>query len=183
MPTYNLVAVSGSLRKGSLNTMVVKAFKENAPEGVAVEILDYSDFVVYNQDFEADFPSNVTSIKSKIKSADGVIISTPEYNRTIPGPLKNFIDWTSRPYGDSAWNEKPVFIASASGGSLGGALASMNLHQAFVYLNARVMGQPEFYMNHATSKFDEQGILTDEETKKHIADAFAKFTAFIEKFR
>ena len=183
MPNYNLVAISGSLRKGSFNTMLLHAFKEHAPEGIKVEYLDISGLPVYNQDDEENFPAHITELKDKIKVADGVIISTPEYNRTVPGPLKNAVDWMSRPYGDNAWNEKPVFIASASGGAIGGALAAMNLRQAFVFLNARVPGQPEFYLGGATSKFDEYGKLIDEETVKHIGNAFTEFTAYIDKLK
>ena len=183
MPTHNLVAISGSLRKGSFNTMLLHAFKEHAPDGVNVEYLSIDHLPGYNQDMEEDFPADITALKNKIKAADGVIISTPEYNRTIPGPLKNAVDWLSRPYGDSAWNEKPVFIASASGGAIGGALAAMNLRQAFVFLNAYVPGQPEFYLGGATSKFDEYGKLTDEETVKRIGQAFTAFTAFIDRLR
>ena len=183
MPTYNLIAISGSLRKGSYNTMLLHAFKEHAPEGVKVEYLSIDHFPVFNQDMEENYPADITALKDKIKAADGVIISTPEYNRTVPGPLKNAVDWLSRPYGDSAWNKKPVFIASASGGAIGGALAAMHLRQAFVFLNAYVPGQPEFYLGGANTKFDEYGKLTDEETAKHIDQAFTAFTAYIDKFK
>jgi chromate reductase len=183
MPIYHLVAISGSLRKGSYNTELIRAFKKRAPEGVTVEIIDIGELPLYNQDMEANLPQLVTELKNKVKAADGVIISTPEYNRTVPGTLKNAVDWLSRPYGGSAWNLKPVFIASASGGAIGGALAAANLRQAFAFLNAYVLGQPEFYLGNANTKFDEQGNLIDEETQKRIDQALASFTAFIDKVR
>ncbi len=183
MPTYNLVAISGSLRKASYNSALIRTFKERAPEGVTIEILEIGNLALYDQDLETDFPQVVTNLKNKIKSADGVLIATPEYNRGIPGPLKNALDWTGRPYGDSAWNEKPVYVTGASGGNIGTALAQYSLKQVLGYLNARVPGQPEFYLGSAQKKFDTEGNLVDEDTLTFIDSALAAFTAYIDTFR
>lgn len=184
MPNYRLLAISGSLRKDSFNTNLVRAFKAAAPEGTEIDVLDWSDTPMYNQDDEASFPAYVVSLKEKIRAADGIIVSTPEYNRSIPGPLKNVIDWTSRPYGDSAWAGKPVFIVGASGGpAVGTALAQADLKKVMLFNNALVMGQPEFYMPLAQAKFDAEGNLTDEDTKQHVVSHLGAFTTFIEKLR
>lgn len=183
MPNYTLLAISGSLRKSSYNTALLAAFKERAPDGMTIEIAEIRDLPLFDQDLEADFPKVATDLKNKILAADGILISTPEYNRTMPGTLKNAIDWVSRPYGKNAWNEKPIFVMSASIGPIAGALGQFNLRQSLVYVNAYVQSQPEFYCGSAGSKFDEAGKLTDEDTKKMIDKGLSAFTAYIEKFR
>ncbi|MDB5237554.1 MAG: NADPH-dependent reductase domain protein [Parcubacteria group bacterium] len=183
MPNYRLLAISGSLRKESINTSLVKGFIANAPEGTTIEMLDWADTPIFNQDDEASFPAYVTALKDKIRAADGVIIATPEYNRSIPGPLKNVLDWTSRPYGDSAWAGKPVYISGATGGSVGTALAQDDVKKFMGFNAAMVMSQPEFYMTGAPGKFDESGTLTNEDTKKHIVSGLTAFAAFIEKLQ
>lgn len=183
MPTYNILAISGSLRKDSFNTALVRAFKERAPEGVTIEIAEIGGIPLYDQDAEASFPQAALDLKAKISAADGILIATPEHNRSMSSALKNAIDWASRPWGDNSWNEKPVFVVGASIGHISAALAQYHLKQILTYLNMRVLGQPEFYLGTAQSKFDAEGNLTDEETQKHIDSSLAAFTAFIEKLR
>ena len=183
MANYNLVAVSGSLRKDSYNSALLRAFKERAPEGVTIEILDISKLVVYDQDMETNFPAEVQAFKDTIKAADGVILATPEYNRSMSSPMKNFIDWSSRPYGTSPWAGKPVYTVGASGGGIGTALAQADLRKSLHFLDALVIGQPEFYLGGAHEKFDANGVLTDEGTKKHIDSGLAALTALIDKVR
>lgn len=183
MPNYRLLAISGSLRKDSYNTSLINAFVAQAPEGTEIEVLDWSEVPMFNQDDEASFPQPVTAIKEKIRAADGILIATPEYNRSIPGPLKNLIDWTSRPYGDTAWAGKPVFVVGASGGPIGTAVAQADVKKTMLFNNALVMGQPEFYMPLAQAKFDANGALIDEDTKQHVTSHLAAFTTFIEKIR
>lgn len=183
MPHYRLLAISGSLRKGSINTSLAKAFIANASEGTAIELLDWADTPIFNQDDEAAFPPYAAALKEKIRAADGVIIATPEYNRGVPGPLKNMLDWTSRPYGDSAWKAKPVYIVGATGGAVGTALAQDDVKKFMNFNAAYTMAQPEFYMTGAPGKFDTEGNLTDEDTKQHIVSGLAAFTAWIEKMK
>jgi NAD(P)H-dependent FMN reductase len=183
MPNYRLLAISGSLRKGSINTMLAHAFAANAPAGTEIEMLDWSEVPIFNQDDEKDFPILVTQLKEKIHAADGIIIVTPEYNRSVPGALKNMLDWTSRPYGNSAWAGKAVYIAGATMGSVGTALAQDDIKKFMHFNNAFIMGQPEFYMTNAPGKFDESGVLADEDTKQHIIKGLGVFTAFIDKVR
>src|ERR1700744_5708564 len=125
----NIVAISGSLRKGSYNTMLVRAFQAVASEGFAIELLPIGDLPLYNQDDEAAFPAAAQALKDKILAADGIIIATPEYNRSLPGVLKNAIDWASRPYGKNAFAGKTVLVAGVSGGKIGTALAQSDLKE------------------------------------------------------
>lgn len=183
----NLLLISGSAREGSFNTATLKAFEAELPEGTKVEYLDYSMIPLYNQDREAAFPPEVAAIKEKIRAADGIVISTPEYNRSIPGYLKNMIDWTSRPYGDNAWALKPVFIMGASGGMIGTALAQYDLKKVMLYLDAKLIGQPETYVGLANTKFPTDpktnrvtGPLTDADTKVFLRRAGETFLKAIQ---
>ncbi len=165
------IAFSGSLRKDSFNTNLLKAAQELAPEGVTIEMVDISTFPLYNQDEEGTYPAQVQAVKDKVLAADGIIFATPEYNRSIPGVLKNAIDWISRPYGTNPFAGKPTLIMSASGGPLSGALGNYHLKQVMLYLDAHILGQPEFFLGGAGSKFGSDGKLTDEDTKAHITKA------------
>lgn len=168
-----ILTISGSQRAASINTMVIKSLPGLAPEGHDVSFLDYLAIPLYSQDLEATFPESVTALKQQIRDADAIVISTPEYNRSIPAPLKNLVDWTSRPYGDSAWVGKPVLVMGATGGNVGTALAQADLRKVLLYLDARVLGQPETYITAAHEKFSAEGALTDEATKEHLRKALA----------
>jgi chromate reductase len=183
MANYNLVAVSGSLRKASYNTALLHAVKAQAPEGMNIEILDISFLPVYDQDMDATFPPEVQALKDKIKAADGIILATPEYNRSMSSPMKNFIDWSSRPYGTGPWGGKPVYVMGASMAHTGTMAAQAHLRGSLLFLGAHVLGQPEFYLGAAHEKFDASGVLTDEDTKKHIDGGLAAVTAIIDKVR
>lgn len=184
MNTYKLIAISGSLRAGSYNTALLRAFAALAPEGVSVEIADIKALPLYNQDDEKEhFPEAAAALKQKIREADGILIATPEYNRSLSGVLKNALDWTSRPYGDNAWVGKPVYAMSCSSGNISGALAQYDLKKVLLYLNAHVLGQPEFFCGHAQEKFNEAGELIDEGTKQFIGTAYEAFTKYIDTLR
>jgi chromate reductase, NAD(P)H dehydrogenase (quinone) len=173
-----ILGIVGSLRKNSLNGMLMGAIKKEAEaKGLVLEVADISSVPLFNQDLEQNFPKEVLSLKEKIKNADAIIVATPEYNRSMPGVLKNFIDWTSRPYGTTAWAGKVVATVGASGGAAGTMAAQYSLKQVLLYNNAKVMGQPEFYLGGADKKFDTDGNLTDDMTKmriKDLLDAMAK---------
>ncbi len=170
------VGIVGSLRKNSYNRSLMNAVKEMAPEGVTLEIFEIGNIPLFNQDREAaDYPKEAQALKDKIRAAEGVIIATPEYNRSIPGVLKNAIDWTSRPYGASAWPGKHVATMGATGGSIGTAVAQSHLRQILTYLNTRIMGQPEFYLGEVAKKLDANGVLTDPGTKEQIAKFWGAF--------
>lgn len=171
----NIIAISGSLRAQSFNGSLLKAVKTLAPESLNIEIVDISNIPLYNQDLEKDFPANfpkaVQDLKDKIMASDGVIFATPEYNRSVPGVLKNVIDWASRPYGKNAFAGKPVLVLGVTVGQIGTAVAQYHLKQILLCLDMHVIGQPEFYLGGATSKFDAEGNLTDQSTKNHIVEA------------
>lgn len=142
-----------------------------APAGMEIEIVGLADIPAYNEDNEASFPAAAQALKDKIAAADGIIIATPEYNRSIPGVLKNAIDWVSRPYGQNSFALKPVLVAGVSGGKIGTAVAQSHLKQILVYLDAKVIGQPELYLGPAKDVFDGGEDVANESTKELLAKA------------
>ncbi|MHB8710198.1 MAG: NADPH-dependent FMN reductase [Minisyncoccota bacterium] len=167
----NIIAMSGSLRKDSYNTALLRALQPLAPEDMNVEIVRIDDLPLYSQDAEAAFPAVAQALKDKIEAADGVVIATPEYNRSISGALKNAIDWTSRPYGKNSFAGKLILIAGVSGGKIGTAVAQSHLRQIMLYLDAKVIGQPELYLGPAQEVFDKEGNISNESTKEMLSKA------------
>jgi len=163
-----ILGIAGSLRKTSYNRAALRAAQELVPPGVRLEIFDLEGIPPFNQDEEGPPPERVGQFKQRIRAADAILIVTPEYNYSIPGVLKNAIDWASRPYGDNSWEGKPVAIMGASMGAQGTARAQYHLRQVFVYLNMYALNRPEVMISNAAQRFDEKGNLKDEETKSHI---------------
>lgn len=177
----NFVILLGSLRKASVNGGVARALPALAPEGVHIAPLgSIGEFPLYNADVQAEgIPDAVVAMSEAIKAADGVIIVTPEYNYSVPGGLKNAIDWLSR-LSPQPFKAKPVLIQSASPGALGGARAQYHLRQIFVYLDGRVMNTPEAMVAGAYGKTDNAtGDLTDEGTKDFLRKQLAAFVDFV----
>ncbi len=168
MDTRNIIAISGSLRKASYNTALINALKERAPADVSIEILDISGLPVFDQDLEANFPAEVQAMKDKILKSDGIILATPEYNRSMSSAMKNFIDWSSRPYGTGPWGGKHVAVIGASMAHTGTLAAQEDLRKGLLFLGANVMGQPEFYLGAAQEKIDASGKVTDADTLAHL---------------
>lgn len=166
--TIRILGIAGSLREASYNRGTLRAAVELAPEGAEIEIFDLKGIPGFNQDEEQSPPEIIADLKRKIREADAVLFVTPEYNYSIPGVLKNAIDWASRPYGDSAWNGKPAAIMGASMGSIGTARAQYDLRKMMVFLNMFPLNQPEVMIGNCGDKFDAQGNLTDETTKDFI---------------
>lgn len=164
-----ILGIAGSLRKTSYNRGVLRAAVELAPEGSSVEIFELDDIPGFNQDLEQNPPQRVIDLKQKVREADAILFVTPEYNYSIPGVLKNAIDWASRPYGDSAWNGKPAAIMGASVGAIATARAQYHLRQVMVFLNMFPVNQPEVMIGSAADKFDEQGNLTDGTTREFVS--------------
>lgn len=163
-----ILAFAGSLRKDSYNKALIKAAKELAPENAEVEIFDLEGIPLYNQDNEQEMPEYVKTFKRKIKDADAVLIATPEYNRSIPGVLKNAIDWASRPYGDNSFDDKPVAAFGATGGSIvGTSAAQIHLRQIFSFLNMHPLERPLLFIGGASEKI-ENGDVVDEELRDLI---------------
>lgn len=180
--TKNVVVLCGSLRKQSLNAAVARSLTELAPAGMTFKMLDGLDTIPhYNADIQAEgFPVKVLELPDEIRNADGVAIVTPEYNYSVPGVLKNAIDWLSR-VAPAPFAAKPVVIQSASGGVFGGARAQDHLRQILVFLDAYAMNKPEVMVGAAQTKISPDGILTDEPTRDHIRLQLEAFKAFIER--
>jgi len=163
-----ILGIAGSLRKDSYNRAALRAAQQLTPEGARIEIFDITGLPGFSQDDEKEPPAKVVELKQQIRKADAILFVTPEYNYSVPGVLKNAIDWASRPYGDNAWNGKPVAVMGASVGMLGTARAQYHLRQMFVFLNMHAVNQPEVMISNAPKRFDDQGNLTDETAKKLI---------------
>ncbi|MGA7964821.1 MAG: NADPH-dependent FMN reductase [Gammaproteobacteria bacterium] len=171
--TVRILGLSGSLRAGSFNSAALRAATELAPEDTTLEIGSIRDIPLYDDDIRAaGIPASVTALQEQILAADAVLIATPEYNYSIPGVLKNAIDWLSR-LKPQPFNEKPVGIIGASMGGIGTARAQYDLRKTFVFLNAYVLTQPEVMISAAHTRFDAEGRLTDEATRKFVANAIA----------
>ena len=164
----NILGFAGSLRKGSYNRSLLRAVLKLIPEDARLEIFDLDGIPPFNADLEQSMPDKVKEFKTKIKSADAILIASPEYNYSIPGVLKNALDWASRPAGDNSFKSKPVAIMSASTGMLGGARAQYHLRQTFVFLEMYPVNRPEVMVTFANQKFDENGKLTDEKAQELI---------------
>lgn len=179
----SIFGFAGSLRKGSYNRALLRAASELVPDEAGLEIFGLEGIPPFNQDLEKQMPEIVKEFKAKIKAADAILIATPEHNYSVPGVLKNAIDWASRPYGDNSFEGKPVAIMSASTGMLGGARAQYHLRQIFVFLDMHPVNRPEVIVTFAGQKIDEQGRLTDETTKKIMKQLLEALVAWTKRLK
>ncbi len=164
-----ILGIAGSLRRASLNRAALRAAQSLAPAGATLEILDLDGIPVFNEDEEATLSAKVVEMKARVRAADAILFVTPEYNYSVPGVLKNAIDWGSRPSGDNSWLGKPVAVMGASPGRLGTARAQHHLRQVFVSLDMHPLNRPEVLIARAGERFDAYGNLTDEKTRALIA--------------
>lgn len=178
-----ILGISGSLRKGSFNSGALRAAVELCPDGAEIEICEIGNLPLFDQDFEAELPAAVKEFKEKVAAADAILISTPEYNYSISGVLKNAIDCGSRPYGKSAWEGKPAAIMGASPGAIGTARAQYDLRKMMVFLNMFPINRPEVMIGNCADKFDESGNLTDEATRKFITQMLENLIAWTKKLK
>ena len=179
--TLDVLAISGSLRKGSFNTGLLRTAQEEAPAGMSIEIYDYSDIPLYNGDLEAAaYPAAATRLKERVLKADAILFAVPEYNYSFPGVLKNAIDWASRPYGKSAWAGKPTALVS-TGGGLGAARAQYHLRQVLVSQGMHILHAPEVFVTNAATKFDASGRLTDDVARGLIKQALVNLAAWTKR--
>lgn len=186
MKIVKILGFAGSLRKGSFNRALINAALELAPEGAELKIFDLDGIPLYNQDNEGRPPERVVAFKEAIRNADALLIATPEYNYSIPGVLKNAIDWASRPYDDNVFRGKPSAIMSASGSMIGGARAQYHLRQVFVFLDMHPINKPEVIVSMAQEKIDKDGKVTDAHTRekiKELLEALVAWTARLESAR
>ncbi len=168
--TTRVLGFAGSLRRGSVNRAVLRAAQGLAPQGMTIEIFDLAPIPLYNEDVrEQGLPPAVQEFRDKIAAADALVIATPEYNYSVPGVLKNAIDWASRPP-DQPFDGKPIAILGASPSRLGTARAQYHLRQSFIYLNALLLNKPEVMIAQAHEVIDAEGRLTDQTTKDFLGD-------------
>jgi len=168
MDAIKILGIVGSLRKGSYNRFALMAAQELVPDGAVLNLIELHGIPVFDQDNETALPATVLEFKRQILAADAILFGTPEYNYSLPGGLKNAIDWASRPYGESAWTGKPAAVMGASTGSLGTARAQYHLRQILVAQDMPMVNQPEVMIAHAAQRFDKDGRLSDEPTRQHI---------------
>ena len=178
-----ILGIAGSLRKGSYNRAALRTALSLSPENATLEVYDISDIPPFSEDIEQTAPEKVSELKQRVSAADAILFVTPEYNYSIPGVLKNAIDWASRPYGDNAWDGKPVAIMGASIGMLGTARAQYHLRQSCVFLNMYPLNQPEVMIANAATKFDKEGNLTDSQTREKIGQLLQALVVWTRRLR
>ena len=179
-----ILGIAGSLRKGSYNRATLRAAQKLVPDNVTLEIFELDKIPPFSEDMEKQLPESVANLKEKIRLADAILFVTPEYNKSIPGILKNAIDWATRPYGDNSWDSKPAAIMGATVGMLGTASAQYHLRTVCVNLNVYPLIRPEVMISNATEKFDKDGNLTDQKTRekiKELVDALVSWTIKYQK--
>lgn len=180
MSQYQIAIVVGSLRKDSLNQKLADALAKLAPSGFSFKQLQIGDLPLYNQDNDGNPSDAVQRLKADISAAQGVLFVTPEYNRSIPGVLKNAIDHASRPYGQNAWAGKPAGVLGISVGAIGTALAQQHLRNILAYLDAPTLGQPEVFIQSKDGLFNADGSI-GEGSKKFLQDWMDQYVAWVKK--
>jgi chromate reductase len=181
MPERKVAVLVGSLRKASYNRKMALALEKLAPATLKLGIVEIRDLPLYNEDLEADPPRPWLDFRQQVRERDAVLFVTPEYNRSVPGGLKNAIDVGSRPYGQSVWSKKPCAVVSVSPGAIGGFGANHHLRQSLVFLDMPVLQQPEAYVGGAATLFAEDGSIASEGTRKFLTGLMEAFAAMIEK--
>jgi chromate reductase len=183
MVNYKIAVIVGSLRKESYNLKTAKALVQLAPEPLSFEFLEIGQLPLFNEDLEATPPNEWTAFREKIRAADGLLFLTPEYNRSVPGVLKNAIDVGSRPYGQNSWDGKPAAVVSVSIGNICGFGANHHLRQSLVFVNVATMAQPEAYIGGASELFDDSGNLANDSTREFLKGFMQAFGAWVEQVR
>jgi chromate reductase len=178
-----ILGFAGSLRKDSYNKALLHAASKILPANSRLEVFDLEGILPFNQVYEDQPPEKIKEFKNKIRSADAILIATPEYNYSIPGVLKNAIDWASRPPSDNAWRGKTVAIMGASTGRFGTARAQYHLRQCFVFLDMLPINHPEVMISNAKDSFDEQGNLKDARTEQLVAELIKQLVVWTLKVK
>jgi chromate reductase len=181
MNTSKIAIFVGSLRKESYSRKIAQLLTSLPSNSLILEIVEIGNLPIYNEDLEDDLPDGWKTFRNKLRAYDGVIFVTPEYNRSMPGVLKNALDVGSRPYGFSIWNGKPAAIISVSQGAMGGFGANHHLRQSLVFLNAAAMAQPEMYIGEVSKLIDQDGNFTNEDTLKFLQSGIDAFETWISR--
>lgn len=180
MSSYQIAVIVGSLRQDSFNRKMAVALAKLAPAEFSFKQLEIGDLPLYNQDHDGDQAPEVKRLKSELLAAQGLLFVTPEYNRSIPGVLKNALDQASRPYGQSAWAGKPAGVIGVSVGAVGTALAQQHLRNVLAYLDVPTMGQPEAFIQAREGLFDAAGEIGPD-SRKFVQNWMNKYVAWIKK--
>ncbi|MFP5477244.1 MAG: NADPH-dependent FMN reductase [Gammaproteobacteria bacterium] len=181
MSQYRIAVLVGSIRQDSLNRKLALALAALAPEDFTFEHLRIDNLPLYNQDLDGKQPAEVQQLKTEIARAQGLLIVTPEYNRSIPGVLKNALDHGSRPYGQNAWGGKPAGVIGISPGAIGTALAQQHLRNVLAYLDVPTLGQPEAFIQNKDDLFDEKGHIGIEATRQFLQGWMDKYVAWVKR--
>ena len=181
MTTFQVGYLIGSLSSTSINRLLSKALIRLAPEQLAFKEIPFRELPMYSQDYDADFPQAARAFKQAIAGVDALLFVTPEYNRSIPGALKNAIDWASRPYGQNAFTHKPSAVIGTSPGAIGTALAQQDLRAVLSFCNAPQMSAPEAYIHFRDGLIKDDGQVTDSSTEQFLRDYMQEFYQFVER--
>ena len=178
-PPYRVGVIVGSLSAASINRRLARALEKLAPPEFEFFEIEYGDLPLYNRDFDADYPQVALDFKAAIERADALLFVTPEYNRSLPGALKNAIDWGSRPWGQNAWSNKPTGVIGASSGAIGTALGQQSLRGTLSFLNARQMTSPEAYIHYTPGLVDDDGSVTVASTEEFLRTYMMAFAEHV----
>jgi chromate reductase len=176
---HHIAVVVGSLRRESFNRQLAQAVISLAPADLTFEFIDIGALPLYSQDYDADYPDVARQLKQRIEAAAGLLFVTPEYNRSIPGVLKNALDWGSRPWGTNSWARKPGAVIGTSLGATGSALAQQHLRNVLAYLDVPTLGQPEVFIKHDPAVINEKGEIVSEGTRKFLQTFVDRYVAWI----
>jgi chromate reductase, NAD(P)H dehydrogenase (quinone) len=179
--TYRIGYFIGSLSSTSINRVLSRALVRLAPQNLELTEITIGDLPLYSPDFDSDYPPQARALKEAITGSDGVLFVTPEYNRSIPGGLKNAIDWASRPWGQNSFHHMPAAVIGASIGQIGTALAQQSLRGVLSFCNARQMTAPEAYIQFKPGLFTDDGEVTDESTAQFLSDFIQEFRDHVER--
>jgi chromate reductase len=181
MENFKIGVIVGSLSSTSINRKLAHALEKLAPAGLEFTEIPFKDLPLYSQDYDADFPAPARAWKQSLAAVDGVLFVTPEYNRSIPGGLKNAIDWGSRPYGQNSFSRKPSAVIGTSPGAIGTAVAQQSLRSVLSFCNSPQMNSPEAYIHYRKDLFDDEGNVNDESTASFLHKYMAEFHAFVQR--
>ena len=179
MTTHKVGYLIGSLAKGSINRKLARALVRLAPADLEMSEIPFKDLPLYSYDYDADYPPVARAFKAAIAAVDGVIFVTPEYNRSIPGGLKNAIDWASRPYGKNSFTRKPTAVIGTSPGAIGTAVGQQHLRSVLGFCNSPQMNAPEAYIQFTPGLITDQGEVTNETTAEFLRNYMTEFKGFV----
>ncbi|WP_153101777.1 NADPH-dependent FMN reductase [Paraburkholderia hayleyella] len=178
---YKIAVIVGSIRRDSINRQLAQALVSLAPADFSFDFVDISTLPLYSQDYDDAYPEVAVQFKKKIESADGLLFVTPEYNRSIPGVLKNALDWGSRPWGQSVWGGKPGAIAGTSSGATGTALSQQHLRNVLAALDVPLLAQPEMFIKHNPGQIDDAGKIVNDDLRKFLQAFIDRYVAWVKK--